>query len=260
MDTGGELNVPVLSVVLPAHRADDYLRDALRSAEVALARLDAELVVVANGPAREAVAQLVLDTRTLESTRVVQVGIPALVHCLNRGLEEARGEYVARFDSDDLCLPERFVHQLRLARETGADFLFGAAEIMLADGAQAGRTQPSGTRLWRVCEPMHPTALMRRSALLELGGYGNMEYSEDYHLWLRAAARGHRLVADGEPVIRYRVHAGQATDKAKLEHTFATNAGIKLTAAMRERSPLLLAGALTDVVRFFYRVCRNAFW
>ena len=252
------MNVPVLSVVLRAHRADDYLRDALRSAEAALAGLDAELVVVANGPTREAVAQLVLTESVFAGTRIVNCGIPGLVHSLNRGLEEARGEYVALFDSDDLCLPGRFKHQLRVARETGADFLFGSAEIMRADGTPTGRTQASGTRLWRVCEPIQPTALIRRSVLLELGGYGNLECSEDYHLWLRAAARGHHLVADREPVIRYRVHADQTTDKTKLARTFAANAGIKLAVALRERSPLLIAGSLTDLARFVYRICRNA--
>jgi glycosyltransferase involved in cell wall biosynthesis len=259
LDAGGELRLLALSVVLPAHRADDYLLQALRTAETALSNLDAELIVVANGMDSEAVEQLVLRARTLPGTLVIRSGIPALIHCLNRGLEVARGEYVARFDSDDICLPSRFQHQLRIARETGADFLFGAAEIMRADGTIDGRTQVSGTALWRVCKPMHPTALMRRSAVLALGGYGNLEFSEDYHLWLRAASRGFRLVADPEPVIRYRVHPGQVTDKRKLTHTFASNAGIKLIAALRERSPLLLLGVLSDLIRYFYRVCRNAF-
>jgi hypothetical protein len=253
------LNSPILSVVLPAHRADDYLRAALQSVETALAGLDAELLVVANGPERSAVTQMVLDISTHPLTRVVEAGIPALVHCLNRGLEEASGEYIARFDSDDLCLPGRFRHQLRLALDSDADFLFGAANIILEDGTPTGRTKTSGTRLWCVCEPMHPTALMRRKALLELGGYGNVEYSEDYHLWLRAAAYGYKLVADIEPVINYRLHSGQATDKTKLSRTFATNVGIKLTIALRERSPLLFAGAFTDLVRYIYRICANRF-
>lgn len=254
------MNSPILSVVLPAHRADDYLSAALRSAETALAGLDAELLVVANGKERQAVTQMVLDISTNSFTRIVEAGIPALVHCLNRGLEEARGEYIARFDSDDLCLPDRFRHQLRMVRDSNADFLFGAANIILADGTPTGKTKISGTRLWNVCEPMHPTALIRRKALLELGGYGNIEYSEDYHLWLRAATYGYKLVADTEPVICYRLHSGQATDKTKLARTFATNVGIKLTLALRERSPILFAGAFADLARYAYRICCNRFF
>jgi len=248
-----------ISVVLPSHRADDYLRQALLTVETALSGLDAELIVVANGPDAEAVENFVFDNRTLATTRIVRSGIPSLIYSLNRGLEEAQGDYVARFDSDDICLPNRFKHQLRIAVETGADFVFGSAEIILADGTSAGTVKRSGTSLWRICEPIHPTAMMRRSALIALGGYGNLEFSEDYHLWLRAVNQGYRLVADPEQVIRYRVHQGQATDKKKLAYTFASNAGIKLTAGLRERSLLLLLGAFTDLTRYVYRICRNAF-
>lgn len=248
-----------LSVILPAHRADDYLRQALLTAETALSGLDAELIVVANGRDAEAVESFVISNQTLSTTRIVRSEIPSLIYSLNRALEVARGDYVGRFDSDDICLTNRFKHQLRIAGDTSADFIFGAAEIMQADGTPTGIIKSSGTSLWRICEPIHPTAIMRRSALIALGGYGNLEFSEDYHLWLRAASSGYRLVADPEPVIRYRVHQGQATDKRKLAHTFANNAGIKLTAGLRDRSLLMLLGAFTDLTRYVYRICRNAF-
>ncbi len=250
---------PSYSVVMPAHRADAYLVEAVRSVEAAMSGHDAELIVIANGPAREQVAQSARETAQRANTRVERSELAALGYCLNRGVELARGEYIARCDADDLCLPGRFVHQQRVAAQTGADFVFGAARDIDAAGRSMGRQRPSSTALWNHCGPVHPTAFMRRSALLALGGYGQLDASEDYHLWLRAEAAGLRLHADADTAVAYRVHGSQATARSRLAATFATNAGVKLTLALRTGSPALLAGALLDAARFAYRRCANAF-
>jgi glycosyltransferase involved in cell wall biosynthesis len=250
---------PAFSVLMPAHRADDHLIAALRSLVPAFQGHAAELVVVANGPDRAQVAQRVRAHAVPACLRVELSELPSLAYCLNRGLELARGEYIARFDADDLCLPDRFAVQLATARSTGADFVFGAAHDVDAAGMATGRTRQSTTQLWNRCGPVHPTAFVRRSALLALGGYGQLDASEDYHLWLRASASGCSLHADPHAVIAYRVHELQATSRQRLADTFACNAGMKLTQALREGSPALLAGALLDLGRYGWRRCANAF-
>ena len=244
---------------MPAHRADAYLVDAIRSVEHALADDPAELIVVANGPDRELVAETVVRIRTVPSTRVELCEIPSLIHCLNRGIELASGEYIARFDSDDVCLVDRFRQQYARAVSSGADFVFSDAEIIDADGQPTGETKTSAISLWKRCGPIHPTAFMRREAMLRLGGYGNLEYSEDYHLWLRAFGEGCRFEVDHRPAIRYRVHGQQATDPSKLIDTFATNIGIKLIVSLRKRKLRIFLGAAADSVYLIYRKCRAAF-
>jgi len=250
--------LPAFSVVMPAHRADDHLVQALRSVEAAMAGHDAELIVVANGAAREQVAALARQTTTRPDTRIELTPLRSLVHALNRGIELARGEFVARFDADDLCLPDRFARQLQRAREGDAAFVFCAASVIDGDGVPTGERRASSTALWRRCGPIHSTAFMRRQVLLDLGGYGNLEFSEDYHLWLRAVEAGHRLAADTGTAVQYRVHGAQATAAAGLEGTFATNVGIKLTLALRGRRPQLLLGAAADLASWLVRRCRNA--
>jgi len=254
---------PTFSVLMAAHRADAHLQEALHSVLLALDGHAAELIVVANGADRQAVAQAVSQAMQSHAgtaaTRVELSALPSLAYCLNRALELARGEFVARFDADDVCLHDRFTVQLALARGSAADFVFGAARDIDACGAPTGRVRLSNTWLWNRCGPVHPTAFARRSSLLALGGYGQLDASEDYHLWLRARAAGCRLHADAEPVIAYRVHAQQATTVQRLADTFATNAGIKLTQALRQGSPALLAGAALDLARYCYRRCANAF-
>lgn len=246
------------SVVLPAHRADDYLGEAVRSVEQAMGSDSAELIVVANGPARAQVAEAVLRMRTLPNTRIEVCEIPSLIHCLNRGIEVARGEYIARFDSDDVCLPQRFKQQYDRAVLSGADFVFSDAEVIDTAGLDTGERRIVGLSLWKRCGPIHPTAFMKRDTLLRLGGYGNLEYSEDYHLWLRAFCEGYRFEIDHRPAIRYRVHAQQVTDRSKLVDTFATNFGLKLIVGLRKRNFLVFLGAAVDGLFLIYRKCRSA--
>jgi hypothetical protein len=245
--------------VLPAHRADAFLVEAIRSVEHAIGDDPAELIVVANGPDCGLVAEAVHRIRTLPQTRVELSDFPSLIHCLNRGIELARGEYIARFDSDDVCLPDRFRRQYALAVSSNADFVFSDAEVIDTEGRPTGETKAAAVSLWKRCGPIHPTAFMRRDALLRLGGYGNLEYSEDYHLWLRAFGDGYRFEVDHRPAIRYRVHGQQTTDRSKLTDTFATNIGIKLIVGLRKRKLSIFLGALADSVYLIYRKCRAAF-
>ncbi|KIF82723.1 glycosyltransferase [Noviherbaspirillum autotrophicum] len=247
------------SVVMAAHRPDHFLLQAVRSVELAISDDDAELIVVANGFNRHAVVDVLVRAKISDKVRVEVTEMPSLIYALNRGIELARGEYIARFDADDICLPNRFRTQHEIATKTGADFIFSDAEIIDAAGGLTGQRKIADRGLMKACGPIHPTAFMRREALLKLGGYGNLEFSEDYHLWLRASSEGYHLVVDHTPVIQYRVHSEQATDKSKLVDTFATNIGIKLIIGMRKRNPKIFFGAAIDTFYLVYRKCRAAF-
>lgn len=243
----------LLSVVMPAHRVDEYLAAAIVSVEVAIKGINAEFIIVANGKNRFDVEAFVKEKAGLNTTRVVTSEFMGIIYALNKGVETACGKYVGRFDSDDICIEGRFEKQLEMAEKDNLDFVFANANIIDEAGNKSGKVLESTVALNFVCRLVHPTALIRRDCLLQLGGYGNLEYSEDYHLWIRAQCEGYRIATLGESVIDYRVHSGQATTKLRLSRTYATNTGIKITLGLRYGSWSLVLGAALDLMYWVYR-------
>jgi glycosyltransferase involved in cell wall biosynthesis len=130
---------------------------------------------------------------------------------LDEGLAEARSGLVVRMDSDDVALPERIGRQVEFLRERPEVAVAGSFVYHM------GR-RPADDRLVRL--PVehdeivrtldsenciyHPSVILRRDAVLALGGYRlEFRHSEDYDLWLRTA-KVHRLANIPEPLLRYR--------------------------------------------------------
>ncbi len=119
-----------------------------------------------------------------------------LATSLNRGLEMARTELVARMDADDVSLPHRLELQLAEYERLGQpDVLGGHVEFVSENGRSLGsRRHPlnhedivrrlenrTGTAL------VHPTVIYRRDSVLRHGGYDAFfrRRRQDYDLWLR---------------------------------------------------------------------------
>ncbi|HOJ52803.1 MAG TPA: glycosyltransferase family 2 protein [Syntrophales bacterium] len=143
----------------------------------------------------------------------------ALGGTLNRCVEKASGEYLARQDADDYSLPERLQEQVK--------FLDEHPQISVA-GSYAELFDSSG-KVWGVNKPplypemkdwlkgsclIHPSVMMRRKDIEKVGYYDPTAIRvEDYELWLRMALAGYRMVTI--PKILYRFHMDLSDYKRK---------------------------------------------
>jgi len=135
-----------------------------------------------------------------------------LAASLNLGISMAQAPLIARFDSDDVCMPQRLALQTQfLSAHPDIGVLGGALEIM----DDAGRTLSfrdyprSHTeiekRFHTTTAVAHPTVMMRKSVLDQYGGYDPaFRFSEDLDLWLRFLNNGVRFANLQEVLVCYR--------------------------------------------------------
>lgn len=136
---------------------------------------------------------------------------------LNLAISEAKFEFIARIDADDLALPWRWRYQLAGIRK--ADFHFGSLmhlfrvfelPVLIPHFPVSLNSKEFAAVASHRNPGFHPAAMFRKSAFLELGGY-RPALAEDYDLWLRASSGGYRIYRGRLPVTVYRHHPSQAT-------------------------------------------------
>jgi len=217
-----------LSVLMSVWAGEDpsFLRDSLRSLAAQTLR-PAEVVLVEDGPLPPALPKAAkAGVGRLTLRRVPLRARGGLGPALQAGLLKCRHEWVARMDTDDLARPQR----LRLQ----ADFLDRHPDLSVLggwisefegspQGPTAVRKVPPGPEavasFARFRNPMnHMTVLFRRSHVLAVGGYRDFPWFEDYDLWLRLLAKGHRLANLPEVLVDARFNEGSLARRRGLAY------------------------------------------
>jgi glycosyltransferase involved in cell wall biosynthesis len=214
--------VPAISVLLPYRDVEATIDEAIAGV---LAERDVplELVAIDDG-SRDASAARVAEwaRRDARVLATANRGTPGIVGALATGLAAANASAIARMDGDDVSLPGRLSAQLAA---------LGRDERIAAVGTRVEAfPDPQGGMLryleWQnglvtpedhardlfVESPLcHPSVALRRSALEAVGGWRDLDWPEDYDLWLRLDAAGHHLAKVPEVLLRWRQRADRLT-------------------------------------------------
>ncbi|MBA3433798.1 MAG: glycosyltransferase family 2 protein, partial [Actinobacteria bacterium] len=138
-------NAPLVTVLLAVSNGERYLGAALESV-LRQTVSDLELLVVDDGStdATPSILEGVGDSRLRVLRGEKRVGLAA---ALNRGLDEARGRYVARLDADDVALPHRLERQLRRMVSGSPVAVVGSGVLELDEAGRPGpvHVMPSGS-------------------------------------------------------------------------------------------------------------------
>ena len=177
---------------MPAYNAGKYIREAVNSV-LNQTFSGFELIIINDGSTdnTQEVISSFTDPRIILINHEVNKGIAS---ALNTGLLHAKSEYIARFDADDLCFPERLAIQFDFL-QTHPDYILtgGDAEYISENGEHLfhfkciGHTNEQiSKKINNYCPFIHSAVMYRKDAVLRAGGYSLYAHNfEDYFLWVR---------------------------------------------------------------------------
>jgi glycosyltransferase involved in cell wall biosynthesis len=254
---------PVVSVLMPARNAGRYLGPAVASVFAQTLRA-LELIVVDDGSTDDSrqILAAIADPRLVVVRTHAPRGLP---HALNRGLDVARADLVARLDADDIARPERLERQLAAMRARPALALLGTRGYLVdAEGRRVGHLdRPVGEHaiLWYHLfdNPfVHSSVMFRRAVVRDdLRGYDEsfLTATEDWELWSRVLRR-YPAANLPDRLVEYRTHPDSmmgGVDSARrrddIRRIVTANAASVLGMDMTPREIELVCGFLLGLDR-----------
>ena len=212
---------PRVSILMPVYKTAPFLKEAMDSMLVQTFE-NFELIVLNDGSPDnvEEILDLYIDKRIVRYKSEQNIG---LANILNIGIEMARGEYIARMDSDDISLPARL--------QTEVDYLDSHPYIDLVScGMQqfglSDRVMSYKESFWLVCYQaffyspvLHASSMWRKQQFEQLALRYRQERvpAEDYDLWTRALCQGLKLINIPDVLYLYRIRGSQQATASEVD-------------------------------------------
>ncbi len=201
---------PLVSVVLPVYNCEQYLGEAIESI-LNQTFASFEFIIIDDG-SKDRSAEVMKEFQD-ERIRIVHQPNQGLAATLNRGISQARGQYIARQDQDDLSYPERLARQVAHMEAHPDCVLLGTwAQILEVDRAvDRFHRHPVDEAELRYLmlfnNPfVHSSVMLRKQAVQQVGGYTTdpeRQPPEDFELWSRLSRVG-QVANIGEVLLAYR--------------------------------------------------------
>lgn len=227
MVTAPLLDTPRISVVIPCYNGERYLAATLETVQ-AQSFENWEVIVVddcSTDGSRELVQRHAdQDSRIQLLALSKNYGGPAGPR--NRGVEMARGEWIAFLDADDLWHPAKLAHQLEAMEKTGG-LLCGTRlqnftdENSIVNIAELDRTLDTVNFSQQRLRSRIPASsvFVKREVCLKFSFNEDPSYKavEDYNCWLHMLNAGHLCYKLNGIYLNYRIVAGQISGSKRQQ-------------------------------------------
>lgn len=232
---------PRVSVIIPCYNAARYICATIESV-LAQHEPALEIIVVDDGSSDDSVA---LVRAAYPQVRLIAQANAGVAAARNHGLREARGEWVAFVDADDIWLPGKLAAQFaQLAAAPGCRMNYTAWKVWPSDAPRPAAAElaelargagdalawsgPSGwiyPELLLDCWVWTSTVMAQRALFDEIGNFDTtLRIGEDYDLWLRAS-RVTPILRVPHPYALYRIHPASITKSRPTDNYRATVIG-----------------------------------
>lgn len=222
-----------ISVLMSVYKAENpvYLDRALRSVWTDQTLKPDEIILIEDGPLSEGLHDVIKKWKSGGAPLVILKNTQnlGLTKSLNIGIEKASGKYIARMDSDDISLPDRFRLQVDfLDSHPDISIVGGSLQEFDAEHENLGvRHYPEDNEeaihyIYKASPLAHPAVMMRKD-IFNNGLRYNEKYrtSQDIALWYDMIIAGYKIANLPETLILFRrnddMFCRRSRSKAKNE-------------------------------------------
>ena len=239
---------PLITVQMPVYNGARHLQDAVKSI-LAQSYTNFEFLIIDDGSIDNSLELL----RNFEATdkRIKLIsrknrGLGATQHELSAA---GQGVYVAQLDQDDVAHPDRLAKQVAYLVDhpdvvcvgTAYQIIDSRDRLLTTLNPPTGDAEIQLLNLQGHCAMLHPSAMMRKSALAAVGGYDPVfNTAVDIDLWLRLGEFG-KLANMPDVLVKYRLHENSASERVGATQTLEARIACDRAALRRGITPCFAA-------------------
>jgi glycosyltransferase involved in cell wall biosynthesis len=208
-------NIPI-TVLMTTYNCGGYIRTSINSI-LNQSYGNFELLIIDDGS--EDSSEAIIRSLNSEKVRYIRLKHAGRSAALNYGLKEAKFDWVALMDADDIAVSGRLEKEVRLINKSSKDIIFSDSvffknrKIQFLNMINTEREDLKRKIELRghIC---NSSVLYNRNFIIENGGYNeNLDHSEDYELWIRLLNKGN-FVHLNELLLYMRIRDNSLSRKA----------------------------------------------
>jgi len=200
---------PLVSIIIPIFNVEKYIFEALNSI-LSQSHTNLEIICIDDG-STDASLSIIYECKKRDDRIIIlqnktNVGIVA---SLNRGIDNARGDIIARMDGDDISLVNRIESQLKYLYDNNLEFIGSPVIYITEDGNEFGSSayyeiEEVKKHLRYKSTLGHPTWMLYKKIYHKLNRYEDVAPVEDYDFLVRAVKKGVRVGMMKSPILKFR--------------------------------------------------------
>ena len=220
MNSSSYVMKPEISVLMSCYNGSLWLRDAIDSV-LNQTYENFEFIIVDNGSTDD--TWNIIQSYRNQDKRIVAISKKNswLPDSLNVGIAQARGEWIAKLDADDICEPTRFEEQISFVRKHPEVVLLGSGFLEIDEQGRLIKKHLYPSKHCELVQHLehlqnffpHSSAFYRLDIIRLIGGYNlHFRIAQDWQLWSELALRG-KVMCLPKHLVQIRKHSDQLSSE-----------------------------------------------
>ncbi|WP_243293131.1 glycosyltransferase [Bacillus sp. FJAT-47783] len=185
-----------------------------------------EFVIILDNPENAEILKLLTEYEKVDQriNLIFNEENIGLAMSLNKGIQLSKGEIIARMDADDISDKDRIKRQMDYLFRNDLDMVSSSCMYINEADEVIGSNQNVFTQPHQVNKILpliniivHPSVIIKKAVIDDVGGYRNFKVAQDYDLWLRLVTAHYKIGIINEPLISYRIRKESNSRKDKYK-------------------------------------------